>query len=326
MKENEFTIALTGSGAMSTAKFLDVPFIQEVVACKRAVEKYIPQTDVVIELGGEDAKIIYFGKSIEQRMNGICAGGTGSFIDQMASLLQTDATGLNEYAKSYQSLYTIAARCGVFAKSDIQPLINDGAMTVLVCANSQVTIAPGSGASLFTLGNNTSGSIVINKKNTVVLLFKVTNTIWFALVPGVQDGQVSGSDIAPGAVDTEQLAEDSVTLDKMADNSVDTDQLVDGAVTPEKTTGLQKTIYAVDATLSKNSWSNKSLTVSGISKDGASIAAGDGFVASPNNANGWKAAADAMLYPPSVGDGTLTFTCETVPKDDIPITVYFWKE
>ena len=81
-----YTIALTGSGAMSAAKFLDLPFIQEVVACKRAVEKYIPQTDVVIELGGEDAKIIYFGKSIEQRMNGTCAGGTGAFIDQMASL------------------------------------------------------------------------------------------------------------------------------------------------------------------------------------------------------------------------------------------------
>ena len=73
-------------------------------------------------------KIIYFeGGNVEQRMNGICAGGTGSFIDQMASLLQTDASGLNEYAKNYQSLYTIAARCGVFAKSDIQPLINEGA-------------------------------------------------------------------------------------------------------------------------------------------------------------------------------------------------------
>ena len=88
----------------------------------------VPQTDVAIELGGEDAKIIYFeGGNVEQRMNGICAGGTGSFIDQMASLLQTDATGLNEYAKNYQSLYSIAARCGVFAKSDIQPLINEGA-------------------------------------------------------------------------------------------------------------------------------------------------------------------------------------------------------
>ena len=126
-KNNEFTIALTGSGAMSTAQFLDVPFIQEVVACKRAVEKYIPQTDVVIELGGEDAKIIYFGKSIEQRMNGTCAGGTGAFLDQMASLLNTDTAGLNELAQNYQTIYPIASRCGVFAKTDVQPLLNEGA-------------------------------------------------------------------------------------------------------------------------------------------------------------------------------------------------------
>ena len=105
-----------------------VPFVQEVIAVSTSLQKIAPQTDVAIELGGEDAKIIYFeGGNIEQRMNGICAGGTGSFIDQMASLLQTDATGLNEYAKNYKALYPIAARCGVFAKTDIQPLINDGA-------------------------------------------------------------------------------------------------------------------------------------------------------------------------------------------------------
>ena len=125
--KNSFTIALTGSGAMSASKFLDVNFIQEVVSCKRAVEKYIPKTDVVIELGGEDAKIIYFDKSIEQRMNGTCAGGTGAFLDQMASLLHTDTTGLNELAKNYTTIYPIASRCGVFAKTDIQPLINEGA-------------------------------------------------------------------------------------------------------------------------------------------------------------------------------------------------------
>ena len=124
---NSFTLALTGSGAMSAAKFLGVNFIQEVVSCKRAVEKYIPRTDVVIELGGEDAKIIYFDQSIEQRMNGTCAGGTGAFLDQMASLLHTDTAGLNEYAKSYTTIYPIASRCGVFAKTDIQPLINEGA-------------------------------------------------------------------------------------------------------------------------------------------------------------------------------------------------------
>ena len=124
---NEFTIALTGSGAMSAANFLDLPFIQEVVSCKRAVEKYIPKTDVVIELGGEDAKIIYFDKFVEQRMNGTCAGGTGAFLDQMASLLHTDTEGLNELAKDYKTIYPIASRCGVFAKTDIQPLINEGA-------------------------------------------------------------------------------------------------------------------------------------------------------------------------------------------------------
>ena len=119
--------AITGSGGLALSKHLGVPFIQEVVAVATALQSYAPQCDVAIELGGEDAKIIYFTGGIDQRMNGICAGGTGSFIDQMASLLQTDASGLNEYAKNYKAIYPIAARCGVFAKSDIQPLINDGA-------------------------------------------------------------------------------------------------------------------------------------------------------------------------------------------------------
>ena len=119
---------ITGSGGLTLAKHLGVPFVQEVVSVSTSLEKYAPQTDVAIELGGEDAKIIYFENgNVEQRMNGICAGGTGSFIDQMASLIQTDAAGLNEYAKNYKAIYPIAARCGVFAKSDIQPLINEGA-------------------------------------------------------------------------------------------------------------------------------------------------------------------------------------------------------
>ena len=119
---------ITGSGGLTLANHLGIPFIQEVIAVSSSLQELAPKTDVAIELGGEDAKIIYFENgNIEQRMNGICAGGTGSFIDQMASLLQTDAAGLNEYAKNYQSLYTIAARCGVFAKTDIQPLINEGA-------------------------------------------------------------------------------------------------------------------------------------------------------------------------------------------------------
>lgn len=118
---------ITGSGGLTLSTHLGIPFVQEVISVSTSLQSYAPQTDVAIELGGEDAKIIYFSNGIDQRMNGICAGGTGSFIDQMASLLQTDASGLNEYAKNYEAIYPIAARCGVFAKSDIQPLINEGA-------------------------------------------------------------------------------------------------------------------------------------------------------------------------------------------------------
>ncbi len=126
--DREVAPVITGSGGLTLAKHLEVPFVQEVIAVSTALQHYAPQTDVAIELGGEDAKIIYFeGGNVEQRMNGICAGGTGSFIDQMASLIQTDAPGLNEYAKNYKEIYPIAARCGVFAKTDIQPLINEGA-------------------------------------------------------------------------------------------------------------------------------------------------------------------------------------------------------
>lgn len=119
--------AITGSGGLALAQVINIPFTQEVVCVSEALQDYAPKTDVAIELGGEDAKIIYFTNGIEQRMNGVCAGGTGSFIDQMAALLQTDASGLNDYARDYDTIYPIAARCGVFAKTDIQPLINEGA-------------------------------------------------------------------------------------------------------------------------------------------------------------------------------------------------------
>ena len=119
--------AITGSGGMGLGKALDIPFVQEVEAVAGALKREAPITDVAIELGGEDAKIIYFSGTVEERMNGVCAGGTGSFIDQMADLMQTDAQGLNDEAAHYREIYPIAARCGVFAKSDIQPLINDGA-------------------------------------------------------------------------------------------------------------------------------------------------------------------------------------------------------
>ncbi|MCI1769829.1 MAG: acyl-CoA dehydratase activase-related protein [Mageeibacillus sp.] len=120
-------VVITGSGGLSVANWLGLKFTQEVMAETVAIRKYHPETDVIIELGGEDAKITYMHPVLEQRMNGTCAGGTGAFIDQMASLLQTDADGLNNFAKDYRSLYTIASRCGVFAKSDLQPLINEGA-------------------------------------------------------------------------------------------------------------------------------------------------------------------------------------------------------
>ena len=123
----QLQVQVTGSGGLAVSKWLSVPFVQEVVAAAVAVQAKIPQTDVAIELGGEDAKITYFGRSVEQRMNGTCAGGTGAFIDQMAALLETDATGLNELAKNATTIYPIAARCGVFAKTDVQPLINEGA-------------------------------------------------------------------------------------------------------------------------------------------------------------------------------------------------------
>ena len=126
LQNHKFTCAITGSAGMGMASNLNMPFVQEVIACSKAVKTWIPQTDVAVELGGEDAKITYFGNAPEQRMNGVCAGGTGSFIDHMASLLNTDAKGLNELAKEGTQIYTIASRCGVFAKTDVQALLNDG--------------------------------------------------------------------------------------------------------------------------------------------------------------------------------------------------------
>ena len=128
-------LAVTGSGGLSVSKWINIDFVQEVIACTKTVEDIIPETDVAIELGGEDAKITYFKGGMEQRMNGTCAGGTGAFIDQMASLLNTDATGLNELAKKHKMIYPIASRCGVFAKTDVQPLINEGAKPADIAAS-----------------------------------------------------------------------------------------------------------------------------------------------------------------------------------------------
>lgn len=124
--KQKFSFALTGSAGMGIAQRIGLPFVQEVIACASAVKSLIPETDTVVELGGEDAKITYFGDAPEQRMNGVCAGGTGSFLDHMAALLSTDAMGLNYLAEKGKQIYTIASRCGVFAKTDIQALMNDG--------------------------------------------------------------------------------------------------------------------------------------------------------------------------------------------------------
>lgn len=125
--EAEATVCMSGSSGLSLSELADIPFLQEVVACTKAIKLLAPETDTAIELGGEDAKIIYFSGGIEQRMNNACAGGTGAFIDQMATLLETDPAGLNLLASRHETIYPIASRCGVFAKTDVQPLLNEGA-------------------------------------------------------------------------------------------------------------------------------------------------------------------------------------------------------
>lgn len=131
----EFRLHASGSSGIGVAQQLDVPFVQEVIACTKAVQANDPTVDVVIELGGEDAKIIYLSGGMEQRMNDACAGGTGAFIDQIASLLETDAAGLNRLAAGADRIYPIASRCGVFAKTDIQALINEGVSRENVAAS-----------------------------------------------------------------------------------------------------------------------------------------------------------------------------------------------
>lgn len=124
--EKDLRIYMTGSAGIGISSWLEIPFMQEVIASTRAIERTAPDTDVAIELGGEDAKITYLSHAVEQRMNGTCAGGTGAFIDQMASLMETDPNGLNDLAKDARQIYPIASRCGVFAKTDVQPLLNEG--------------------------------------------------------------------------------------------------------------------------------------------------------------------------------------------------------
>ncbi|MDR2884813.1 MAG: 2-hydroxyglutaryl-CoA dehydratase, partial [Deferribacteraceae bacterium] len=133
--DQSFTITVAGSGGISVSSWLGIQFVQEVIASTAAIRHFIPQTDVAIELGGEDAKITFFDSGVDQRMNETCAGGTGAFIDQMAAVLQTDASGLNNLAKEHTTLYPIAARCGVFAKTDVMPLLNEGAPKTDIAAS-----------------------------------------------------------------------------------------------------------------------------------------------------------------------------------------------
>ena len=125
--EDEVELAFSGSAGMGIADSCGFPFYQEVYATRASTKHFYPNTDCIIELGGEDAKIIFMNNGVEVRMNGSCAGGTGAFIDQMASLLNVDVTEIDDLAKKKEKIYTIASRCGVFAKSDIQPLLNQGA-------------------------------------------------------------------------------------------------------------------------------------------------------------------------------------------------------
>lgn len=131
----ELVFSISGSAGMGIAETLGIPFIQEVYATRAAVKRLLPSTDVVIELGGEDAKILFLTQSTEVRMNGSCAGGTGAFVDQMAALLDLSLEEMNEEARRHEKIYTIASRCGVFAKTDIQPLLNQGAQKSDIAAS-----------------------------------------------------------------------------------------------------------------------------------------------------------------------------------------------
>jgi predicted CoA-substrate-specific enzyme activase len=152
-------LAVTGSAGLGVARAASLPFIQEVYATAAAVREHIPDADAVIELGGEDAKIIFFGQSLEERMNGTCAGGTGAFIDQMATLLGVSAPELDELSRGYERIYPIASRCGVFAKSDIQPILNQGGRREDIAASIFQAVADQTIAGL-TQGRDLTGKLV----------------------------------------------------------------------------------------------------------------------------------------------------------------------
>ena len=152
-------LVVTGSAGLGVAKAAGLDFVQEVYATAAAVNAYIPDTDAVIELGGEDAKIIFFGGALEERMNGSCAGGTGAFIDQMATLMNVTVNELDGLSLKHEKIYPIASRCGVFAKSDIQPILNQGGRKEDVAASIFQAVVDQTVAGL-TQGRELKGKIV----------------------------------------------------------------------------------------------------------------------------------------------------------------------
>lgn len=234
------------------------------------------------------------------------------------------------------ALYLTNAAAGtVTIPTNATVAISAGAMIPLVCAGAQVTINPASGVSLFTVGADASGSIVIKKKNTVVLLFKIADNAWFALIPGVREGQVGETDLATDAVTRNKVKDGEIVYGKLGPAAVHTAELDDGAVTPAKTTGLQKTIHKATGTLEggATSWpivdgrNTQKITVKDENNQDVSLPDNAEFIAAPNDSTGWGAAADCMLFPPTIenGVGKLIFTCDAVPSVSIPVIVYWWE-
>ena len=159
LRGKQVKLVITGSAGLGVAKAAGLDFVQEVYATAAAVNTYIPDTDAVIELGGEDAKIIFFGGALEERMNGSCAGGTGAFIDQMATLMNVTVNELDELSLKHEKIYPIASRCGVFAKSDIQPILNQGGRKEDVAASIFQAVVDQTVAGL-TQGRELKGKIV----------------------------------------------------------------------------------------------------------------------------------------------------------------------
>ena len=155
----QIRVTITGSAGLGVANAAGIDFVQEVYATAAAVNTYIPDTDAVIELGGEDAKIIFFGGALEERMNGSCAGGTGAFIDQMATLMNVSVQELDALSLKHEKIYPIASRCGVFAKSDIQPILNQGGRKEDVAASIFQAVVDQTVAGL-TQGRELKGKIV----------------------------------------------------------------------------------------------------------------------------------------------------------------------